>query len=349
MQQDYSRFARTQAEIAGIGLKRALETLVDSLEVDTLGHLHLVDIGTADGVNSFPVVEQTIQRLEDRLDQGLKNCIITHVDLPSADFPGLMHNIYHHPDSYLSTLRTSACSIQPSFVPASFYQRYVCPESADIVFSTTALHYASGVPCQVRNHVEPLQAAEEERVAWRRLSREDLDSALRQVWKALKPGGKFWAVAPAHTCDQTTGEVDLFWNRELWQLMVTEIERLVADGEIDSEAWQAFVIPVHQRHLSEWTNWFSVNTDLFELEYAELIAVPNPYLADYLDDHRDCHRFATEYCGFVRAWGDRIVGELIPDDERRDAFFDRLWQIFADEPERFAQDNISVSIGATRR
>lgn len=347
MRNDYGQDARIQAATAGIGLDHALKRLFETVEFSEDRHFHVVDLGSADGINSFAVLEKLLTQVK-TIRPEIRQCTVTHVDLPSADFSGLMQNVYHHPDSYLDKLQSIELDIQPNFVPGSFYQRYAGPRSADVVFSTTALHYASVIAGPVSNHVDPLLAEGVEREPWEKLSRRDLNSALLGVSNALKPGGKFWAVAPARRSD-ASGAPILHWNRELWTLMAEEFTRLVDTGEIERSDWEAFVIPVHQRELGEWTKWFALNAKQMRLEYAELVTVPNEYLAGYLDDHRDAWRFATDYCEYIRAWGDRIVSELIPDQSRRDEFFQRLWQVFAAEPERFADDNLSISIGASRR
>ena len=104
---------------------------------------------------------------------------VAHIDVPTADFKSLADNIYNHPGSYYHSLQ-HACEVQPSIVPGSFYSPYLAAQSADIVFSTTALHYASRKAGPIKGHIEPLYAQGEQKRAWEDLSQSDLDHILFQ-------------------------------------------------------------------------------------------------------------------------------------------------------------------------
>lgn len=157
----------------------------------------------------------------------------------------------------------------------------------------------------------------------------------------MKPGGCFRAVAPAHTTD-ANGAISNHWNREVWKVLIELLDEMDRNGVLDSLAWQAFTIPVHQRHISEWQQWFDRNRDKFQLEFLEVVESQNPYLELYRQEHGNPQRFADDYLGFLRAWGDRIVSALVPGGRQRQVFFDKVHEAFRSDPERFANDNVSV-------
>jgi hypothetical protein len=188
----------------------------------------------------------------------------------------------------------------------------------------------------------------EEQQAWENLSRHDLHGVLSNIHSCLKPGGIFWAVVPTHTRDMTTGEIKNYWYREVLQIMCEQLRLLVAEGVVSEESWNEFVLPVHQRHLDEWQNWFAEHDTMFRVEYLYTEDQFNPYLQRFRDEHQDPDRFADEYLASVRAWGERIIKQLLPDQELRNAFFEGLRSQFVQSPERFENDSVSVYIGATR-
>lgn len=144
------------------------------------------------------------------------NLLVSHLDLPSADFNGLSHNIYQHECSYRQTLTRENTSIHSVIVPRLFYDSFLPENSADILFSTTALHYASKRASILSKHVHPLCATGyEEKLAWEELSATDLNAALNHIHSSLKSGGKFWAVVPGHSCDDSTGKINNYWYREV--------------------------------------------------------------------------------------------------------------------------------------
>jgi hypothetical protein len=347
MHSDYSRYALTQYNAIQYGLPKAIEKLIEPLEVDVdTSGIHIIDLGAADGVNSFPIIESFAKTLIASHKEFQPKLYVTHVDVPTADFKSLSDNIYNHPDSYYSGLET-VLDVQPNIEPNSFYDAYSEQQSADIVFATTCLHYASKNAGPVDNHVDPLYSKGDQHRVWSALSRSDLDLVMNQAHRALRKGGKFWAIAPAHTRDEIDGSIKNHWNREVWNIMIEQLITMERSGVVDPTLWQDFVIPVHQRKLDEWCDWFAENTDKFNLEFAEVVESPNPYLQIFLEGHKSAEQFADDYLGFFKSWADRIVGSLIPEEEHRLVFYKNMRIEFQNNPERFADDNVSVYVGAT--
>jgi len=349
MREGYSEYAVSQHNAIANGLERAVSQLVETFEFSSASdpYINLVDLGSADGVNSFPVIESFSRALNKK--RMPLNLMVSHVDLPSADFNGLSHNIYQNECSYRQTLSTENMGIHSVIVPGSFYDSFLPENSADIIFSTTALHYASRRASILSKHVHPLCATgNEEKSAWEELSASDLNTALNHIHSSLKSGGKFWAVVPAHNRDSSTGKINNYWYREVLDVMSEQLLELVDKGIVSEESWNNFVLPVHQRHLYQWQKWFADNESMFQVDFLYAEEQENPYLQRFTNIHQDLNLFADDYLLSVRAWSEQIIIQLLPDTEQRNTFFEGLRNQFVQTPDRFENDTFSVYIGATR-
>ena len=350
MRSDYSRNALAQANAIAFGLEKAAIHLISPLAKGTTdaSKLHFLDLGAADGVNSFSIVSRFAEEFCSAAEGVDCDLLVSHLDLPEADLNALAQNLSTHPAGYRQHLmRGAKLCVNSAILPASFYNRYLPSESADLIFATVSLHYASRLAGPISNHIDPLYTTGEERKTWRRQSVDDLDTIMRRAHSALKPGGKFWAIAPAHVCGDN-GDVANHWYRELWLVVMDELTTLQKTGVLKTNCFENCIIPAHQRGESEWTNWFEQNPSLFALEYVELVEQENPYLTRYRDVHHDPVTFADEYLASVRAWSDHLFSNLIPDPDARAQFFAGLHVAFRQNPERFTNDAVNAYVGATR-
>ncbi len=72
---------------------------------------------------------------------------------------------------------------------------------------------------------------------------------------------------PGHSRDDATGKIKNYWYREVLDVMGEKLRELVAEGVVDEEDWNNFVIPAHQRHLCQWQKWFTDNDSMFRLDF----------------------------------------------------------------------------------
>ncbi len=349
MREGYSDYAVSQHNAIANGLETAVSQLVDTFQFKQTSdaYINLVDLGAADGVNSFPVIKRFATTLNKKISS--LSIQVSHVDLPSADFNDLSRNIFQHEQSYRQTLSKENINLHSVIVPGSFYDCFLPENSADILFSTTSLHYASKPAAILSKHVHPLCAVgNEEKTAWEELSATDLNTALKHIHSSLKPGGKFWAVVPGHSRDDSTGEIKNYWYREVLDVMSQQLLQLVDKGIVSQESWNNFVLPVHQRHMSHWQKWFSENDSMFQVDFLYAEEQDNPYLQKFTNSHQDVNLFADEYLSSIRAWSEQIIMQLLPDIEQRNLFFEGLRNQFVQTPDRFDKDTYSIYIGATR-
>ena len=349
MRNGYSEHALSQHIATIYGIDKAIARLIEPLEIsqEKDSCIHMVDLGAADGVNSFPVIARFANALEAKTNQ--LNLQVSHIDLPSVDFYELCHNIFADDRSYINALSAGNTRIHSAMVPGSYYRPFLPERSADILFSTTALHYASRHASILKRHVIPVRAtAGAEKEAWEALSLIDLNTALTNIHGSLRSGGKFWAIVPAVRRDSLTGAAENFWYREVLDIMSEQLLDLVDQGVLDTDTWNNFVVPAHHRSSSQWQQWFSDHESMFQLDYIDQQEHANPYLDRFKHRHRDPKQFADEYLASIRAWGEKIITQLLPDQQRRERFFAGLHRQFMQTPERFDNDSVSVYIGATR-
>ena len=350
MRGDYSQNALSQDKAIAHGLEKAATQLVAPLarDIADANKLHIVDLGAADGVNSFSIVTRFAKEISNSVQEEGCDILVSHLDLPEADLNALVQNIWHHPASYHQQLQKAGrLRLSSAILPSSYYKSYLPPDTADIIFGTVSLHYASRIAAPVSGHVDPLYAQGQDRAAWQKQSVDDLDTIMRHAASALRSGGKFWAVAPAHTRGPK-GRIGNHWYRELWLTIIDELADLQREGLLEMEAVENCIIPAHQRGLDEWRSWFAGNTDLFRLDYLEVVEQENPYLSRYRETHHDASRFADDYLASVRAWSEPLFKSLITDTDTRARFFSGLHDAFRQSPDRYAKDAVNVYVGATR-
>jgi SAM-dependent methyltransferase len=338
----HAALAQRGALLAGLAEARArlLEPLLAALPPGT-AQLCVADLGCADGINSLPVMAAV---LED-LPETVRDLCVFHLDLPTADFNSLSSNLHGHPESYLHS--HPAVRTRAMLVPGSFYDAPLPDASVDFAFATTAFHYASAKAAPVHGHIDPLYARQEQQVAWLELSRSDRERALLGVAQALRPGGKLWLVVP--TCQREPGgSLGNHWYRALKSDLYEELEGLVRRGQVRRQALDDFALPIHDRELEEWLAYFKAHEHLWRLELSATRELENPYLESWRE-HRQASRFAQEYLASIRAWSERIVHTLVPGDAERHELFARLQARVKNDPERYARDNVSLYLGATRK
>lgn len=340
MDSHYAERALAQRRAMEAGLGEAELSLMRPLAKRSQETWALADLGCADGVHSFPVLSAFLSAFEvppDRVG-------VFHVDLPTSDFPALLRNLYEHPESYV---KASGGRANPILVPGSFYQPLLLPESIDFLFSTTALHYASRSAGPLTGHIDPLYAqVPEEQRAWAEQSRQDRDLAMLCISRAVKPGGKLWLVVPASQRGEDQA-LSNHWYRAVKAELFEELQRLAQEGAVDHDLLNSFVLPIHDRDPQEWRTWFEDHARLWNLDFFTVRELPNPYYQSFLE-HGDHQRFASEYLGSIEAWSRRIIENLVPDPEVRSALTHHLQQRFAQEPDNFAVDNVSLYLGATK-
>ena len=255
----------------------ALEAL-DAIDVAAqTGSFQLADFGAADGGTSIDLVRRIIGNVRARAPS--RPICMTYTDLPRNDYSALF-NLVHggRPDvkSYLD-------DYDNVFVYASgtsFYLPIFPAETLDFGFSATAMHWISGMPGRITDHVHAVGAKGEELEAFRRHALADWDTILLNRARELKPGGRLvmsnFCIDAQGRYLGNTGGVNMFDTFDrLWR-------RLVEAGAITEAEYQNTAFPQFYKTVEEYCGPLTdpasaVHQAGLRLTSAETRVVPSPY------------------------------------------------------------------------
>jgi SAM-dependent methyltransferase len=326
----------------------ALEAL-DAIDVAAqAGSFQLADFGAADGGTSIDLVRRIIGNV--RVRAPSRPICMTYTDLPRNDYSALF-NLVHggRPDvkSYLD-------EYDNVFVYASgtsFYLPIFPAETLDFGFSATAMHWISGMPGRITDHVHAVGAKGEELEAFRRHALADWDTILLNRARELKPGGRLvmsnFCIDAQGRYLGNTGGLNMFdtFNR-LWR-------RLVEAGAITEAEYQNTAFPQFYKTVEEYCGPLTdpasaVHQAGLRLESAETRVVPCPYAARFAETG-DLERFAVSYVPTLRTWSETVFFNSLdmerPEEERRE-IVERFYQSYVDlvreDPTGHAMDYVHI-------
>ena len=344
--------------------------------------LRVVDLGTADGVNSHGLIRALI---EERAGMPL---VYAFVDLPTNAW-GIAAD--HLREAFGSDAGEPAVVVIPPahdarrgvvdvgtgahFASPEAHAEACCRAVADGTPPVTVVSMA-GIPLQEANclpsgsvHVAVTGTAmhwvpdaaglastgsvfpgyrdhtdEAERRAWRGSAEQHWEQLLDMRSIELAPGGRFIAAIPASPAPdpERTG---------LYAEIIGDMNRLLADwrraGRIGEETVAAVVVPVWMRTLDEIRAPFEAGSGRvggLELESAELFRLDNPYWDD------DPAVFAREYVRSVNAWGGPLLLRAFAREGKDRGpglladFLGELEERVADGPDRYRWDYIEALV-----
>ena len=262
------------------------------------------DMGTADGGTSLKLVEELIHSLRKKKPQIDIN--IVYVDQPKNDFNSLVQTVLglgHFP-SYHETVE----NVYPFFSANSFYKQILPDNSLDFGFSATAMHWLSGKPCNLRNHVHMVGAEGDEYFRFSEHGKKDWETILLHRAQELKQGGQlvllnFCRDENEKYLGNTTG-VNMFSNfADIWQEFLDQ-------GRIREDEFNRMTLPQYYNTVEE----FSAPLKNFEnpvyqaglrLKHIETRITTCPF-AEAFKEHQDAQRFAEEYIPTIRSWNESI-------------------------------------------
>jgi SAM-dependent methyltransferase len=379
MADDYARHALSQraAFEATFPAARAATRLFADEPV-----LRVVDLGAADGVNSYGLIRDLA---EERAGRPL---IYALVDLPTnawgvaadhlrhffggaADGPGVVvipapgdagpgvtdagtgaH--YASPEAH-----GEACqrAVEHRPLPATVISMAGIPlqqapclpsGSVHVAVSGTTMHWVADAAGLASTGSVfpgyPDHQDEAERRAWRAAAARQWERLVEMRAMELAPGGRFIAALPASPapCPERTGD---------YMEIIGDMNRLLADwcraGRIGAATVAALVVPVWMRTLDEIRAPFEAGDGRvagLELESAELFRLDNPYRND------DPAVFARDYVRSVAAWGGPLLLRAFAREGEDRApglladFLAELEKRVADAPDRYRWDYIEALV-----
>lgn len=306
----------------------------------------IADYGAADGGTSLDLITNIVRQVRQRSET--QEIAVTYTDLPHNDFSSLFRMIHAQPPDE-PTYAHAFPDVFVSCAGLSFYDQVVASASVDIGFSATAMHWLSGLPGAIADHVHAVGAQGRELQIFRDYAERDWQTILLHRARELVPGG---ILVMANFCiDEegrylgNTGGANMFDTFNLlWR-------NLAEQGAISETEYQATAFPQYYRTKNQYCAPFDnpenpVSVAGLRLETAFTGVTRCPYRAQF-DRVGDSAAFADAYVPTLRSWSETVffggLDESRPLNERRtivDTFYQNYNELVRSEPERHAMDYV---------
>ena len=312
------------------------------------GPFQMADFGAADGGTSIDLVGRIVEAVRARAPE--RPVCMTYTDLPRNDFSALfslVHGGRPGVESYLH--RFDGVYVFAS--GTSFYGPIFPPGTLDFGFSATAMHWLSGTPGRIGDHVHAVGAKGEELETFRRHAIGDWETILLARSRELKHGGRL--VMSNFCIDEqgrylgNTGGVNMFDTFDmLWR-------RLLEEGVISADEYADTVFPQFYKTVDEYCAPLTdpenpVFRSGLRLASAETRVVACPYAARFAEEG-DAARFAEAYVPTLRTWSETVFFNSLdparPEQERRhivERFYRSYVDLVREDPTGHAMDYVHV-------
>ena len=326
-------------------------------EMEIAGHrrpFSIVDYGAADGGTSMGLVARIVDEIRRRSNS--RQITVTYTDLPHNDFSALFRLMYDPSmgeDGYLQRHD----NVFVAGAGTTFYNQIVPDCSVDIGFSATAMHWLSGLPGRIDDHVHAVGAVGDQWQVFCDHALTDWETIMVKRARELVPGGM---LVMANFCiDENgrylgnTGGANMFdtFNR-LWKELAT-------DNVITHDAYQATAFPQFYKTIDQFRAPFEAPDGVVSAEGLRLETIYTgitkcPYRAEF-DQVGDSVAFADAYVPTLRSWSETVfMGGLNPSrpiEQRReiiDQFYSNYNSLVRKEPERHAMDYVHTYMVAVK-
>ena len=341
----YSLATKGAADVINLATDLVLEA-VDAMKLrPDLPGFRMTDMGCADGGTSLGMVGKVIERVGERCPDAAFNIIYT--DQPRNDFNALVQIIHGLGpfDSYLERFR----NVQPMFSASSFYLPICPPNSLNLGFSATAMHWLRQKPCDLDHHVHMVGATGDALAQFAEQGKRDWETILLHRSKELVSGGRLVLVnfgkdEEGRYLGNTFG-VNMFDTfNEIWQ-------EFLEDGRISREEYGRMTLPQYYNTVEEFSAPLTdpaspVYQSGLRLVDLHTRIVPCPFAEDF-KTHGDERRFADEYIPTIRSWNQSIflgaLDESRPLEARQElieSYYGTYHQRVLDHPEGHGMDYV---------
>ena len=305
------------------------------------------DMGTADGGTSLDMIGNAIAAIRGRF--GERDVQIVYTDQPRNDYNAIFRMVHGLTGqaSYLDHFD----NVQVLASATSFYKAILPPDTLDLGFSATAMHWLSRKPCDNPDHVHAVGATGAVLEAFQQQAADDWQAILLRRAAELAPGGRLvlvnFGVDEEGRYLGNTGGVNMFDTFDaLWR-------RFVADATISEAEYAAMTLPQYYKNVQEFRAPLDspdceVSRAGLSVEHCETRVVPCPFAADFRR-HGDTARFAREYVPTLRSWSAATFRSALDtdrsDDERDriiDGFYAAYEAMVREAPEGHAMDYVHV-------
>lgn len=277
MADDYFESARTQGyavELMIPAFKDAVTSALGSLPPGQTT-LRVVDLGVADGVNTGSLIATLLSCASS--SPAVKDIELGLLDLPGNDWAVLAKTSL----AWTASAVAAGLRLHVRMIPQSFYGVFAPPGSLDVVWACTALHWAAGTGDDAG----------------------ELDTVLRNVASALRPGGTFVATTPTLVLSEAPGHAVL--NR-WWMRDTAAAESVPAYRTLE----MSFEHAVHPWTLEEWRGRLVAAAGSLTVCDLSIMDIPDLYWRDA----SDADDYARKHTASCEAVMEGILQRLSPDD-----------------------------------
>ncbi|WP_175499920.1 MULTISPECIES: hypothetical protein [unclassified Streptomyces] len=290
MGRGYGRHSQVQQRAGDHGLP-LLRRALAALPLPVGGEpLRVADLGAATGANSLDPMRVVVESVRRRAGRDTPVTVV-HTDIPANDFDAMFATVLHTPGSYAHEPQVFALA-----EARSFYEPLFPPGELHLAWSAIAVHWLSGVPRPVPDHIYSAQATGDVRRALEERSRADWEAFLTHRARELRSGGQLVVLGGAADDDGSSGAEGLMAAAD------AVLDGMVREGLVTPSEYTRMTIPTWNRTAAEFLAPLRSGPSAgdFRVEEHELVALPDLLLAE-LRDTGDVRDFAGQVTGFFQA------------------------------------------------
>ena len=341
----YSLATKGAADVINLAADLVLNAVEAMKLPPELPVFQMLDMGCADGGTSLGMIGKVIERVEKTCPDAVFNIIYT--DQPRNDFNALVQMIHGLGpfESYLERFQ----NVRPLFSASSFYLPICPPNSVNLGFSATAMHWLRQKPCDLENHVHMVGATGDALVKFAEQGKRDWERILLNRSKELVSGGRLVLVnfgrdEEGRYLGNTFG-VNMFDTfNEIWN-------EFLENGRISREEYVRMTLPQYYNTVEEFSAPLTdpaspVYQSGLRLVDVHTRIVPCPF-AEEFKTHGNVKRFANAYIPTIRSWNQSIflgaLDESRPLEERQElieSYYGTYHQRVLDAPEGHGMDYV---------
>lgn len=266
----------------------------------------IADFGAADGGTSMDMMHRLVETIRKR--EPDREISIVYTDLPHNDFSTLFRLTQGLLGREAGTPLAQIPNVLVFGSGTSFYRQVVNTGALSLGFSATAMHWLSGRPCMIADHVQAVGAAPAEREQFRAWAFRDWETILLARARELRSGGR---LAFANFCIDEAGRylghtagVDMF------DCFARHWRDLHAAGRIGEAEYVNATFPQFYKTPEEFAAPFRdpaspVSKAGLKLEHISTMTTPCPY-AEAFRVHGDAAAFAKAYVPTLRSWSETV-------------------------------------------
>lgn len=308
----------------------------------------IADYGAADGGTSQGLMRRAVEAVRAARGAGV-GVSITYTDRPSNDFSALFEALLN-PANEESPLRGNP-DVYVFACGRSFYEPNFPPESIHLGFSATAMHWLTGVPCPLSQHVQAVGASPDEKAVFQAQAKKDWETILLHRGRELAKGGRLLLV---NFCVDEQGRC--LGNTEYQQSMFDVMNKLwkgMADeGLITQDEYRQTAFAQYYRTKEEFlaplTDPTSPVASLrLKVDACMTDIVRCPYRQSFGNGEYDAVSYSHALVGTIRSWSEGVLlAGLNASRERQqskelvDLFYERYRALVEASPTEHAMDYV---------